>query len=58
MQGNLRKISFDIPIREFADNITSHIEYMTDAEKEDEGLYMTKNLTDEEHMEKNSFCLV
>lgn len=38
-QENLRKTSFDIPIRELVDSLTSHVQDYKDAEKEDQGLY-------------------
>lgn len=39
VQENLRKTSFDMPIRELIDRITSRIEYLREAEKKDQGLY-------------------
>lgn len=39
VRENLRKTSFDMPIRELIDNITGRMEYLREAEKEDQGLY-------------------
>ena len=57
-QENLRKTSFDIPIRELIDSITSHMEYMTDAEKEDQGLYKLFHLGNSQRMHDELFLKV
>lgn len=57
-QENLRKTSFDIPIKELVDSITNRMEYMTDAEKEDEGLYKLFHSENSKRMHDELFLKV
>lgn len=57
-QENLRKISLDKPIRELIDSITSRMDYMTDAEREDQGLYRLFHSENSQRMHDELFLKV
>lgn len=58
VQENLRKTSINMPIRELIDSITSRMEYMTDAEKEDQALYKLFHSENSQRMHDELFLKV
>ncbi|MGN1018812.1 MAG: TetR/AcrR family transcriptional regulator [Aristaeellaceae bacterium] len=57
-QENLRKINYDMPIRELIDSITSRMQDLKAAEREDQGLYQLFHSENSQRMHDELFLRV